>query len=357
MISPLPQGGGLIFFRWRVMGEYTKPWTSLEQQADKLADRGVDVDPRERTITLLNTVGYYRLTGYLYPLRRSEHRIREDGRVETTVLSGYRSGASITHIAQVIDFDRRLRLLVMDGVERIEVAARMRIGYVLGRRSPLAHLNPETFIPPFVGLRTDETTGWRTRSSRHTEWLQSVAQRRDRSDEAFVAHFREKYAGQMPIWALTEVLELGHLSRLYPGLADDDALEIAAAFGVPTKKLMASWLASVNYVRNVAAHHARLFNRKLQYAPSRPRVGVVPLLDHLRNPDNPKGAFGVYNALAVINYLLRSIDSHAEWCRDVVELIEGFPASSELSVAVIGVPDGWSERDLWRPAPRMHLER
>lgn len=191
------------------MSEYTKPWNSLEQQVDKLADRGVDVAPHEHAISLLNTVGYYRLTGYLYPLRRSEQRTHDDGRVETTILSGYRSGASISHIAQVIDFDRRLRLLVMDGVERIEVAARMRVGYVLGRRSPFAHLDAETFIPSFVSLRTDDATGWLTWPSKHTEWLQRVAQRRDSSDEAFVPHFREKYDGQMPIWALTEVLELG----------------------------------------------------------------------------------------------------------------------------------------------------
>lgn len=113
---------------------------------------------------------------------------------------------------------------------------------------------------------------------------------------------------------------------------------------------MASWLASVNYVRNVAAHHARLFNRKLQNAPSRPKAGVVPLLDHLRDEDNPKG-----NALAVIAYLLRSIDGYTDWCRELVALIGGFPASPDLSIASIGVPDGWSERDLWRPATP-HLE-
>ncbi len=51
---------------------YAKEWLSLDQQVARLGDRGVDVDPRERTKTLLSAIGYYRLTGYLYPLRSSE---------------------------------------------------------------------------------------------------------------------------------------------------------------------------------------------------------------------------------------------------------------------------------------------
>lgn len=177
-----------------------------------------------------------------------------------------------------------------------------------------------------------------------------VAQRRDGSDEAFVAHFRHKYDGQMPIWALTEILELGHLSRLYQGLNDADALEIADAFGVPTKKLMASWLASVNYVRNVAAHHARLYNRKLQNAPARPRQGVIPLLDHLRVESTPKGAFGVYNVLAVIAYLQRSIGDSSSWRHQVVALLEDFPSTADAPLASLGVPESWMGLDLWKPS-------
>lgn len=330
------------------MGEYTKPWNSLDQQADKLAVRGVDVEPRERTINLLSRVGYYRLTGYLYPFRLSEQIIGAEGRAETRILSAYRPGASIGHIEQVIDFDRRLRLLVMDGVERIEVAVRMRIGYVLGHRSAFAHLDPGTFLPTFVAPLVDTESGLATGPSKHAEWMQRVDERRASSDEAFVAHFRNKYDDQMPIWALTEILELGHLSRLYAGLADEDAQEIASAFGVPTKKLMSSWLASVNYVRNVAAHHARLFNRKLQNAPKRPKAGVVPLLDHLRDESSPKGAFGVYNILAVVAYLLKSVDADAEWSRQLVALISQFPSSPALTIASIGVPERWTDLDLWR---------
>ena len=109
--------------------------------------------------------------------------------------------------------------------------------------------------------------------------------------------------------------------------------------------------ASVNYVRNVAAHHARLFNRKLQNAPSRPKVGKVPLLDHLRAEDTAKSNFGVYNALAVIAYLLRSIGDDATWRRGLVELLESFPSAPGLTIAAVGAPQGWASQSLWSDSP------
>ncbi len=331
------------------MGQYTKPWKSIDDQASKLADRGVDIEPRDHTFAVLGAVGYYRLTGYLYPFRRSESHTDSGGHREMRILNDYRPGTSIRHITQVIDFDRRLRLLVLDGVERIEVAARMRVGYVLGRRGALAHLDPANFTAAFVGPAQCDDPDDTPLPGKHEQWLERVTQRLQGSDEAFVAHFRDNYDGQMPIWALTEILELGHVSTLYRGLTDEDAQEIATAFGVPTKKLMVSWLASVNYVRNVAAHHARLFNRKLQNAPGRPKASLVPLLDHLRDESNPKPTFGVYNALAVIAYLLKSVGGYEAWCHEFATLMEDFPPSPDLSVASIGLPAQWRELELWRP--------
>lgn len=324
--------------------EYTKPWLSLEQQVDHLASRGIDVGDRDRAIALLRAVGYYRLTGYLYPFRNSEQYVDGEGRTHTRVFDSYAPGTTLHHAESIINFDRRLRLLVMDGVERIEVAVRMQIGYVLGRISPFAHEDPACFIDTFTDESTDPETGAPIPGA-HTKWLQRVNERRDNSDEQFVKHFREKYDDRMPVWALTELLELGQLSRLYSGLNQQEAEEVARAFGAPTKKIMRSWLASLNYVRNVAAHHARLFNRKLQNAPKRPKTGQVPLLDHLQ--DAPKDGFGTYNALAVIAYLLHSIEVDTEWRQRLAALLHSFPTSHVLSSRSIGAPQSWESLELW----------
>lgn len=327
------------------MAEYAKPWLSVDEQIDRLTGHGVEVEDRGRAASVLQAIGYYRLTGYLYPFRESEQYADDEERIRVRVLSGYRPGTTLRHAEEIIDFDRRLRMLVMDGVERIEVAVRMRIGYVLGRRSAFAYEDPGAFTEVFTAQSTDARD---PAPSRHVQWLQRVNARKASSDEQFVEHFREKYDDRMPLWALTEILELGHLSVLYRGMRQEDAEEIARAFGVPTKKLMASWLASLNYVRNVAAHHARLFNRKLQNAPSRPKAGQVPALDHLQNEQTAKGRFGTYNALAVIAHLLPSIDPDTEWTVRLAALLREFPDSYALTVESMGAPLDWESLELWR---------
>lgn len=328
------------------MVEYAKPWLSIGEQIDKLVARGVDVPDRDAFAELLRTIGYYRITGYLYPFRESEASRDEAGRARIRVLGHYRTGTSANDVARLIDFDRELRLLVLEGVERIEVALRTQLGRTLGRVSAFAHEEPTLFMSTFTDPRSSPDTG-EVLPSRHAEWLGRVKERQDGSDEAFVAHFREKYDDRMPIWALTEILELGHVARLYAGLRNDLSTEIAAAFDVPTKRLMESWVATVNYVRNIAAHHARLFNRKLVTAPKRPGAGQIPLLEHLRGGDVPKD-FGVYSALAVMAFLLRAIHPEGDWAGRVATHLRSFPEGAHLDLGSMGARPAWLDQELWR---------
>ena len=328
------------------MAEYIKKWLSLEDQMVKLASRGVEVRDPESCRGLLQAVGYYRLTGYLYPLRESEAYVDDEGRRRVRIFNHYRAGTSAEYAAALIDFDRRLRMLVLDGIERIEISFRMQVGYVLGRQSAFAHVDPSNFVDSFTGAQLDTKTG-DTLPSKHEQWIERVKARQAESDEAFVAHFRDKYDDEMPIWALTEILELGQLGLLYSGLNSSIATEIATAYGAPSKKMMSSWISSLNYVRNVSAHHARLFNRKLVSAPARPTHGQVPLLGHLKEAASAKQVFGLYNALAVMAYLLRSIDPDSGWPARVVELIQSFPNSAHLTTESMGVPSGWLKLEFW----------
>lgn len=327
------------------MVAYTKPWLSVDEQIDHLVEHGIHVGNRQNAAMVLSAIGYYRLTGYLYPFRESEQSTDAEGRPRVRVLDRYQPQTTLRRAEEITDFDRRLRMLVMDGIERIEVALRMQIGYVLGRVDPFAYEDPDCFIETFTA--PTKTESGEPDLSKHAKWLARVYARKASSDEPFVKHFRDKYDDRMPVWALTEILELGQLSVLYRGMRQPEAEEIAAAFGVPTKRLMASWLASLNYVRNVAAHHARLFNRKLQNAPARPKVGQIPALDHLRDTDTAKATFGTYNALAVIAHLVRAIDPDTRWPAELASLLREFPTSPVLTIESMGAPPRWQELSLW----------
>ena len=110
---------------------------------------------------------------------------------------------------------------------------------------------------------------------------------------------------------------------------------------------MDSWVATVNYVRNLSAHQARLFNRKLVTAPKRPNPVDVPLLAHLSRQEAPK-QFGVYSALAVMAYLLRTVDPRGDWAGRLAKLLQRFPEVGELDIRSMGVAHGWLDEEIWR---------
>lgn len=317
------------------MAQYQKPWLSVEDQVRKLKSRNLEISDSSKAAQALMRVGYYRLTGYLHPFREKVVHTGDDGVPQVTLLNSYEPGTTLDQVMALIDYDRHLRLLMLDAVERIEISVRMRIGYTLGGKSPFAHLDSSTFEENFV------------RRYRHGAWVAKAQESHQRSHETFVKHFEDAYEGQLPIWALTELLELGQLAVLYGGFQRELATELAQGYGVHTKTHFRSWLASINDVRNFSAHHARLFNRKLVHAPKRPKAGSIPLLEHLNEPGSSKGGFGLYNVIAIMAYLLSNIEPETTWPRQVVELVEEFPATAYLDIESMGFPPQWKELELW----------
>lgn len=87
-----------------------------------------------------------------------------------------------------------------------------------------------------------------------------------------MAHLRQRYDEypQLPIWAAVEIMSFGSLSKLYASLREDDQAEVAGNFGLH-RRILVSWLHTLVYVRNICAHHARLWNRELAIAPKAPK--------------------------------------------------------------------------------------
>ena len=149
--------------------QYDKPWLTVDAQVDHLLAQNLQVDDRARARLVLEAIGYYRLIGYLYPFREFEDHIDSDGETHRRATRVFRPGTTLAHAEELIDFDRELRLLFLDGLERIEVALRMRLGYVLGRTSAFAYEDPDNFIESFTTPSPD--TG---EPSKHDQWLMGV---------------------------------------------------------------------------------------------------------------------------------------------------------------------------------------
>lgn len=288
---------------------YTKPALTFDQQLDRLRERGLTIHDPARATHWLRKVSYYRLSAYCLPFKDADK---------------FRPGTTFDQIAGLYIFDRKLRLLVMDAIERIEIAARTSITYEIAHtHGPFGHADSVNFDPKF----------------NHAEFMKELALEEKRARETFVAHFRAKYAEEphLPVWMATELMSLGAVSKLYVALQPKIKQRIADDFGVD-KQFLVSWLHVLSYVRNICAHHKRLWNRELAVKPKLPsRCRQWP---H-QVPDNGH----LYAVLVVMRHMLGIVSPNCKWRERLFCLLDEHQA---VPLDAMRFPANWRTLALWR---------
>ena len=320
------------------MAHDLKSWRSIDEQIQLLHDRGMVILDREQTSHALTVIGYYRLSGYWHPYREPASNQNDQ------LLNDFLPGTQFAEVLALYNFDRSLKNLIWSGLERVEVAFRSRIGHLLGKSGPLAHTDPGHFRSTF----------------NHAAWWNTAKRRisRARGRDATVDHHDQNYAGDIPLWVLTDLLDFSDVSKLYAGMTSPDQRVIADWFGVSmtadaskssrTKwnrhPPLANWLENLTTVRNICAHHGRLWNRQLVPLGVPQRVhhlsafaDIVPTLDASR-PDLWQSE-RVFGTICVISQLLDYIEPGNTWRSDIASLVAtSFPSSNYRDVTEMGFP-------------------
>ena len=317
---------------------YPKPFLAIAQQIERLEERGLDVGDPANAESLLRQFGYYRLSGYWHPLRNAEFDV-DAGKV--VYHETFKPGASLQQAIALAEFDRRLRSLVLSAIERVEVAMRVRLALLFGPRDTFAHREAAQFYHKFTDL--DPSTG----RSRFDNWLARIDENEGRSKERFAKHIRDKYGLPFPLWVSIEVWEFGMLSQAIGGMTVADQLALSTPFGVTRTGVFPSWLRAINHVRNICAHHSRLWNKSPSDQPIPPRQGEIELLDHLA-PDSFAHT-RLYAVAAPLQLLLRQIDAAfaASWTAELKAHLGTFPAIVGVSVGGTGFPTNWAAKPHW----------
>lgn len=314
---------------------YPKPWKSYEEQLDQLVARGMQASDRGRALDCLERIGYYRLSGYWFAFRERPVLLGEDTR-KTEVFDRFKPGTTFQNAVDLYVFDKQLRLLVMDALERIEVALRVDVSHTLGRLDRFAYLKPELFHKEFSD-RLDKDSGL----SRHHAWLGKHAQLIGRSKEDFVRHNKSKYGLPLAIWVACEVWDFGTLSTLFSGMRETEQDAIAGQYGVNNGRIFATWLRSLNYLRNVCAHHSRLWNRNMVDQPRLPAAAEQPWVAPFE--DDAHARARCFLLLTIARHLLQEINPRSSWPERMKEHLRSFPNLSHLglNLAGMGAPAGW----------------
>ena len=316
---------------------YDKPYKSIPEQIALLQSRGMLIHDVAKASFYLQRLGYYRLSGYWYAFRkRSPGSYPEDPPI---ILDEFQPGTEFKHVMDLYVFDKKLRMLLLDSIERIEVAVRVEVALLIGARNRWAHREPAELHGDFTRVKMGYTC------SKHEEWLRRVDDQVARSKEEFVAHFRETYTGPLPIWIAIEAWDFGILSTFVNGMKWNDKLALTLKFGLPRPDFLTSWLRSLNHVRNICAHHSRLWNRPLTDYPKPPRAGELTLHDHWAVDRHAQTR--VYGIAAVLQHFMRFVSPSSSWAHRFKQLISTFPATPGVSIRNAGFPAGWEFLALW----------
>lgn len=176
--------------------QYTKPALSFEQQADLIISRGLIAD-KSTLISILTDVNYYRLSGYLYPYR---------------ILPGdnFRHGTTFEQLWRHYTFDRQLRFITMDAIERFEVSIKNQlINFISKEFGPFGYTDSGNF--PNLTSRD------------HATLLKIISDESNKSKEEFVRHFKSKYGDthiNLPLWMTGEIISFGCAINMFKGIKD-----------------------------------------------------------------------------------------------------------------------------------------
>ena len=312
-------------------------WISFEEQLQRLQARGLQVTRRDKALDYLARVGYYRLSGYWYPMRQID---REAPKVKGVAVrrDTFIPGSCFEDVVRLYVFDKKLRLLALDALERIEMAVRVDVAHRLGKRHPCGHERPECLHGNFA--KRPISKGQDAGKTGHQVWLGKYRALLARSrKEPFVVHHAGRYEGTLPVWVAIEVWDFGLLSHLFAGMKHEDQQAIAVQYGAKDGQTFARWLRSLNFIRNVSAHHSRLWN-----------INMLEWSPEMRGwPDelNPGRMFFYFS---LMQHLLGVICPNSTWGERVKRLLrEEFPVpgNGAWSLADFGLFERWDAWPLW----------
>lgn len=348
------------------MVQFTKQAKSNQEHLQTWQDRGLIIPDLARADRYLSFIGYYRLSAYTIPFQQIVT-------TPSTVLHQFKANTTFDDVLNLYIFDRELRLLVMDAIERIEVAIRAQICNVLCHlcNDAFWYTDEQHFNYGYAHMRLlasierqllDEKSRLE-RDEKAIDQRKSVSQAdkdalKDKvRKENFLRHYLSKYDSPKlpPSWMMIEMLTWGELSHLYVGLKSNQTKkQIAQNLGLHAE-VMESWLKSLNDVRNICAHHSRLWNKEHGRSIKIPTSNAIQWLHNPVTLSNSAIRYEkrTYMLLVAIQTLLYKISPNSTWAKRLKDLIEQYPT---LSKANMGMPELWHQDPFWQHALQQNEE-
>ena len=268
-----------------------KPPKTYQEQVLLLKQRGCIIYDDDECVKFLKQYNYYRVSAFFLPFRNNDHSYTDD--------------ITFLRIKSIIEFDKKIRIFIYALIEEIELFIRTNLAYYHGHKyGPDGYLNLNNYI----------------KSHQHTQFIKQIDIEIEHNKNALcVMHHKQKYDGKFPIWAIIELFSLGMLSRFYADMLLDDRKKIATDYNTKAKYLE-NWLRTLTVLRNICAHHGRLYNVMFKNIPRiPPALRLKPtgkLFDQILvliwlSPDR-----NIWNTqyLPYLSALIKEYSEHIDFC-------------------------------------------
>ena len=295
---------------------------TLDEQVARLKQRGLVFDDESEAIAYLFNISYYRLRAYTYPFQENgegvEHNFpRKD-----------------IHFKDIIDlycFDRRLRSLIFNAIEKIEVAVRTKIIQIYAESTHNSHWYDNESLYRFD----------------YEDLMKHIEADVNRSNEDFIKHYNSKYNNppMPPSWMALEVVSFATLSRLFKSLKSDSHKKyITEQFGLKKVAILENWLHAISNLRNCCAHHSRVWNRRFMVSVILPYDTIYPFMDRMTIKQIHTNK--LFAVLSCVVYILDIISPGSYFKRNLKELLKS--DCRLLDLKDMGFPKYWQSLSVWR---------
>ena len=297
----------------------TKPVRNINEQISLLKQRGMLFHNELQALQFLKNISYYRLKGYWWDMQQDR------------ITHTFAPNTYFENVIERYNFDRHLRLLLFDAVERIEIALRTKMIYYLSLSYGATwYLDSDLFAD----------------SVKHAENVNHLQREFEYSQEIFIKNHKRKHSNSNPeAWKILEIASMGTLSKFYKNLKHQlpEKSIIAKEMGLNLHSELSSWLEAIVYVRNIIAHHSRLWSRNMVKRP----------IDNINNPIGlwfnndllPVQKKKPFLIISSMMYLCNKVTPNHQIKIKIVDLIDNNP---DVPIYKLGFLNNWKSEPLWK---------
>jgi len=295
---------------------YLKPCRLPQDLVPLLKNRGLIIGNEQKAINYFANISYFRLSAYLYPLLK-------DPKTEHF----YKDGSTFEMALDMYRFDRKLRILLFNEIEKIEVAIRSAMNnWISDGLNDVFWMTNSSYFSSYGNFERTQTI------------IQSEI---NRTKEEFIGHFNTKYTEPFPpVWMISEIIPLGTLCGIYNNLKITRLKKkVANQFGLSVD-VFSSWILMLANLRNVCCHHNRAWNKNHLVIPS-----------DIRNPEyawidsSTTDMKRIYYRICIIKYLLFSVSPNNTFTQKLKALLTEYPT---IDINAMGFPENWETEPLWQ---------